>query len=113
MGATHTRDMSTVAPAESFLPALLRAFWMLLGNGVVLVVGLMIARLPPWTLGWRDALFVACVASLVASRWIDANRYGGTSADGVPMTRPILLRWTMTVLALSAGLWFVAQANGF
>ncbi|MBC8070396.1 MAG: hypothetical protein IAG13_18840 [Deltaproteobacteria bacterium] len=105
--------MSSAVPEESFLPALLRAFWMLFGNGVVLVVALMIARLPPWSLGWRDLLLAASVGCLVWSRWLDAHRYGGTAADGAPMTHAMLLRWTATVVASTLALWVVVQSIGF
>ncbi|HWB80190.1 MAG TPA: hypothetical protein VG755_34730 [Nannocystaceae bacterium] len=103
--------MSAV-PAESFFPAFLRAFWMLLGNAVLLVLALTIARLPPWTLGWHDLLFAGSVVALLWSRWVDAVRYGGTTAQGEPVTRPILLRWAAIVVAASAMLWLLVQSIG-
>jgi hypothetical protein len=105
--------MSSVVPQQSFVPALLRAFWMLFGNGVVLVIALMIARMPPWSLSWRDLLFAASVGCLVWARWLDTRRYGGTAADGGPMTLALLLRWTATVVASTLALWVLVQSIGF
>jgi hypothetical protein len=102
----------SAGPAESFFPALLRAFWMLLGYAMLLVLALTIARLPPWTLGWHDLVFAAFVVALLWSRWVDAARYGGTTAQGEPVTRQLLLRWAGIVVAFSAMVWLLAQSIG-
>jgi len=105
--------MTHSEPQQSFVPALLRAFWMLLGNGAVLIIALTIARLEPWTLSWRDIVFWCCVGCVLYSRWVDATRYGGTTADGEPMTRSMLVRYAVMLLGASTGLWIVAQSIGF
>jgi hypothetical protein len=102
--------MSTLAPSESSLPAFLRLFWMLVGNAVIVLTALVVARMPPWTFSWRDVIYAVAVVGLVWSRWIDATRYGGTSAQGEEMTRPMLMRWIAVALALTTGLWLLAQS---
>lgn len=105
--------MSSDASTESFFPALLRAFWMLLGNGVLLIVALTIARMPPWTLSWRDAFYAGALVCLLWSRWTDALHYGGTTAQDQPITRAQLLRWSATVVLCCTALWLGAQSIGF
>lgn len=105
--------MSTAAPSESFLPGLLRAFWMLIGNAVILLFALTIARLPPWTPSWRDGVFFVSVACLVWTRWTDVTRYGGSSAQGEAMTRPMLTRWTVGAVSVCGALWLLCQSVKF
>jgi len=102
--------MSQAAPSESLLAGLLRPFWMLIGNAVILLLALTLARLPPWTPSWRDGVFFASVACLVWSRWTDVTRHGGTSAQGEVMTRPMLLRWTAGAVAACTALWLLSQS---
>lgn len=107
---SHTSIMSSAAPPEPMLPSALRVYWMLIGNAVILLTGLTIARLPHWTPTWRDGLFAASLIALVWSRWVDATRYGGTNAQGDPVTKPMLVRWTAVAVAVSAGLWVLSQS---
>lgn len=105
--------MSEAAPSESLSGGLLRPFWMLIGNAVILLAALTIARMPPWTPSWRDGLFALAVASLVASRWLDVTRHAGTTADGEPMTRAMLMRWVAGAVVVCGALWFLCQSIEF
>ncbi len=105
--------MSSSAPtADSFFPALLRAYWMLLGNAAALVIALSIATHGRWSLGWRDVAYWLCVATILASRWFDVERYGGTTGSGDPMTRSMLARWIAGMLVALGVLWTGAQSIG-
>lgn len=105
--------MSDAAPSESPLGGFLRPFWMLIGNALILLVALAIARMPPWTPSWRDGMFGLAVVALVWSRWTDVTRHGGTTADGEPMTRSMLLRWMAGAAVVSGALWLLVQSVEF
>lgn len=98
---------------ESFWSALLRAFWMLLGHAASIVLALSIAAQPSWSIGWRDILYLLCIASVIATRWLDVLHYGGTTGTGDPVTRPMLVRWSTAVLLCFGATWLVAQSIRF
>lgn len=102
--------MKQCASNESFFAlALLRASWMLGGYAIAIVLGLSIVALESWSLGWRDSLYWYCVASIIATRWLDVVNYGGTTAFGRTVTRPMLVRWSLGVGLAFAGLWVSAH----
>lgn len=106
--------MSASEPVDtSFVSALFRAFWMLLGHATAIVLALSIAALPSWTLGWRDVVYWACITAIVATRSLDVIHYAGTTGSGEPMTRAMLARWSIAVLVCFAGLWLAVQSIRF
>lgn len=85
----------------STVGALLRLYWMLVGNAGAFLIAA--SEIHDGThLVWKDALFVALVLSLPLARWLDARKFGGTTADGEPVTAAGLRRYTMAVVAIFA-----------
>jgi hypothetical protein len=91
---------------------LARAFWMMLGNILLLVLCLSIARQLPWTFTWRDGAYALGLGTLLAVRWIDITRLGGRTADGDPATTDDWRRWALRTSAFAAAGWCFAQAIG-
>jgi hypothetical protein len=87
-----------------------RLYWMMLGNVAVLMTALAIARMPTWTIGWRDVLYALFVVGLVAVRWFDVTKLEGRTADGAPATLSDWRRFSMVVAALGAAAWIYAQS---
>lgn len=87
-----------------------RLYWMMLGNAAALMTALAIARMPTWTVSWRDLLFGVFVAGLVVVRWIDIARLGGKTADGAPATLGDWRRFSMIVTGVAFAAWFYAQS---
>lgn len=106
--------MNTTNPDVQLSPAagLARAFWMMLGNILLLVLCLSIARQLPWTFTWRDAAYALGLATLLAVRWLDITRLGGRTADGDPATSADWRRWALSTSGFAAAGWFLAQAIG-
>lgn len=97
MHDVNTTEITT--GRTSTLGALLRLYWMLVGNAGAFLIAA--SEIHDRThLVWKDALFVALVLSLPLARWLDARKFGGTTADGEPVTAAGLRRYTIAVLAI-------------
>ena len=92
--------------------ALARLYWMLAGNFVASFLAFGIA-LHGHGLSWRDLAYAAAVASLVAVRFVDVTRLGGTTADGDPATRSDWRRYSTVLLLIGGGVWIVAHGVAF
>lgn len=102
--------MDDAEHVDSFLPAFARAYWMMLGNAVLLVLALVIARRPTWTPGWPDAIYLLGLAALPLSRWYDVTYCRGTTADGAPMTRAQLVRYIVVAIVVGVAGWGLVQS---
>lgn len=104
-------DRFDVSPSRASLTGLfLRTWWMLLGNGVlVLALALMVLErdAPPSLL---DAVFVALVASLIGARLADIRYFGGRTAEGARATMEHFRRYAVRLLTGSAAGWGLANA---
>lgn len=90
---------------------LLRLFWMLGGNGVLLFTAFFIGDRPaPFlSLTWRDAVYWATVAALAAARSLDILKMNGQTATGSPAS-PAHLRRYLAILAVgAAAAWCLAH----
>lgn len=103
-----TNDDVQLSPAAGIA----RAFWMMLGNILLLVLCLSIARQLPWTFTWRDGAYALGLATLLIVRWVDITRLGGRTADGDPATPVDWRRWALSTSGFAAAGWFLAQAIG-
>src|SRR5690606_21775350 len=89
--------------------ALLRIFWMFFGFAVLGLVAAVTAYRTPGEPSWRDVLFWAVVAALVAARWIDVERYDGRTADGEPASFADVRTYAVKVGVLALALWGAAH----
>jgi len=107
-----TPSSSTASTAET--PALggclLRVFWLLVGNAILLLVAVMLLLESPWTIGLKDGLFWATAVAVVAARWVDVTHYGGRTAEGGEATLGHVGKHALTIGAGAAAIWVVAQS---
>jgi len=87
---------------------LLRVFWMLLGNLLLLAAAYAITQSPA-LLGPADALFWLCVGLLLAARYVDVKHFKGRTAEGRPATLADWRRYALLLGGISLGLWLVAH----
>jgi hypothetical protein len=106
-------DSNISAPKQADargLSTLARLYWMLVGNGILVLLALAITqdRLQrAWT---TDAAFWAVVASLVLVRYLDVARLGGKTASGEPASLRDWYRYSRGLLLLAAVVWIVLRA---
>jgi len=89
---------------------LARAFWMMLGNGLLAMLLVRILYQAPWSLTLADAAFWTTVALLLAVRTADARWLGGRTATDEPVTAARLRRYWAALVGGSAAAWGCAQA---
>ncbi len=98
------------APATG---CLLRLFWMLVGNAILLFCILGIAQHRSSMLSIADVFYWAIVSSLLAARYIDIRHLGGTTADGDPATLAHWRRYAMVLGVVSMMLWLGAHVAAY
>jgi hypothetical protein len=89
---------------------LLRVFWMMIGNVLLVFCAYAIFQNRQSLLGVADAFFWATAVSLLAARYTDIRYLRGRTADGNPASLVHWRRYAATVLVASAILWFFAHA---
>lgn len=87
---------------------LVRLYWMLFG--VIPVVAFTSQILAAGkTFGWADVRYGGALLAMIAARWIDLSRFGGTRADGSPATRNDLIRYAVIVLVAGSLTWLAVR----
>ena len=89
---------------------LLRLFWMVVGNVILLFCAYGIIQHPSSLLGIADVFYWAIVGSLLAARYVDIRYFQGTTSDGDPASLADWRRYTVVVVLVTTGLWLVAHA---
>jgi hypothetical protein len=108
--SVHPEDVTPAAGAS----VLLRIFWVLFGNIIAAVCAVAIAmsdRSGFFT--WADPVYWLTVAALIAARYTDIVRYGGTTADGQPATLAHWRRYATVVAVASILIWAGAHAVAY
>ena len=90
---------------------LLRLFWMMIGNVLLLFCAYGIIQHRSSVLSIADALYWAIVGSLLATRYVDIRYFHGTTGDGDPASLADWRRYTVLVVLVAVGLWLVARAT--
>lgn len=101
------------SPAEraGCLAALLRVFWMAVGNLALFFCAMFAARQPAPSV--LDGVFVAIVVLLIVARYFDVTRCRGQTADGEPATLAHWRRYALGIVPVAAGVWaFTRFAHG-
>jgi hypothetical protein len=90
--------------------AILRLWWMFLGNAVFLFSGLSIAvGGRGWRLSLVDVTFWAATVSLLVARFLDISWYRGSTSTGEPTTMAHWRRYAVLLLVISVALWVGAH----
>ncbi|MCC7011128.1 MAG: hypothetical protein IT454_01085 [Planctomycetes bacterium] len=95
---------------NSLAGCLSRLFWMAGGNVGLLLLAILIAQQPTWSLSVRDALFWAIALAVLLVRYVEVTRLGGLDVDGKPVTHRGLSRYLAGHLAASSALWCLGQS---
>ena len=92
---------------------LLRLFWMIIGNVILLSCAYGIVQHHSSFLSLADVLYWVVVGFLLAARYVDIRHLHGTTADGDPATMNHWRRYATIVGVVSAGLWLVSHAMAY
>lgn len=103
--------MSTVeeTPGEGAGGCLLRLFWMIAGNLMLVLALVAIAQRTSPGLSWVDIAFWAAVVAVLAARWVDITRFHGRNSDGQPATLADWRRHAVGLLAVAAIAYAIAR----
>lgn len=82
---------------DSVLGLFLRLYWMMLGNGVLVIAAAFPLVYPKIPSALSLAAFVLGVVSLIAARFVDVRYCGGQTAEGTPAS---IEDWTRYVRLL-------------
>jgi len=104
---THQEQQARQGP-EGASGCLLRVYWMLLGNALVILCAYQIVE-AEGALSLVDLLYWLGVASLVAARYVDIRSMEGRTAEGEPATMRHWKRYSLGVLGISAALWLATH----
>jgi hypothetical protein len=93
---------------ENELGCLLRIYWMILGNVLLVAAAYKIAQ-TEGELTLVDLVYWLFVVSLITARHVDIRFLRGGTSEGQPATMRDWRRYALRVLAISATLWLVAH----
>jgi hypothetical protein len=92
------------------ISTLARLYWMLVGNGILVLLALAITQDRHQRALTTDAAFWAVVASLLVVRYLDVARLGGKTASGEPASLGDWFRYSRRLLLIAAVAWIVVRA---
>ncbi len=92
---------------------LLRLFWMMIGNVILLLCAYGIIQHRSSVLSTADAFYWAIVGSLLAARYVDIRHLCGTTAEGDPATMAHWRRYATVLGVVSTSLWLGAHAIAY
>ncbi|HPO13354.1 MAG TPA: hypothetical protein PLI09_07915 [Candidatus Hydrogenedentes bacterium] len=94
---------------QNLVPLVLRIFWMLVGNFILLITCLYILneRISGFT--WLDILYWVALVLALAARYIEITYYQGRKADGEPATRAHWVRYALIMLVLATAGWLAVH----
>jgi hypothetical protein len=81
-----------------------------LGNLLLVYLAGSIARVPSWSLTWRDIAYWITVVALVTARYLDVARYDGLTINSEPATQFHVRRYAVALLVIASAMWGVAQS---
>ena len=97
---------------DSASGCLLRLFWLLLGNALLVIVALQILVREWGGFSGLDVAYWSVVLLLLAARYADVRYFKGTTAEGKPSTLGDWRRYAF-ILVLSAGaVWLAVHLLG-
>ncbi len=94
--------------ANGALAVFLRAFWMLLGNMILVLCAFTIAK-GQAQFSRADIIYWMTVPLVLAARHVDINRYGGKTAAGERATLSHWRSYAVFLICSTAAAWAVAH----
>lgn len=102
----NSSNQSDTAPTGC-LPLLLRLTWLLIGNFVLLLCAVQVAK---GSSGLAlDAAFFGVALALIGLRYVDIAFFNGRTTDGEPATLADWRRYAALMGVLAIGLWALAR----
>ena len=95
-------------PAEkydSIFSLMVRVFWMLFGNVILLVSAALIFQRKDWMFHTADIVFWGTVVALVLTRYLDIKLYNGLTAGGEPASMSHWRKYAAVLLIGSMVVW--------
>jgi hypothetical protein len=103
-------------PAEkydSIFSLIVRVFWMLFGNVILLVSVILIFQRKDWMFHTADVVFWGTVVALVLARYLDIKFYNGLTATGEPSSMSHWRKYTIILLICSTAVWVFSHAVNY
>jgi hypothetical protein len=94
---------------DSILSLLLRFFWMLLGDVILLISAIFIFQGKDWKFHTADVFFLGITAALILARYLDIKFYNGLTASGEPASMANFRKYAGVLLLFSAAIWILAH----
>ena len=90
---------------DSILSLILRLFWMLLGNVILIVSAIFILQGKNWQFHTADAFFWGTAVALVLARYLDIKYFNGLNATGEPASMAHWEKYAGLLVICAAAVW--------
>ena len=112
--ARHKNSQVPPSTSPNALPTplggcLVRAFWMLLGNALLALAAIGIAKTHERFLSLADLAFWGCFLALLGARYVDIRKYSGLTGTGEVANMAHWRRHALILAAAAVGLWVAAH----
>ncbi len=104
-----TKDQQITEKHDSILSLILRLFWMLLGNVILIVSAIFILQGKNWQFHTADAFFWGTAVALVLARYLDIKYFNGLNATGEPASMANWRKYAVVLTIGSAVIWALAH----
>jgi len=103
---TKQNDQST-EKYDSIFSLIVRIFWMLFGNVILIVSMVLIFQRKDWMFHTADVVFWGTVAALVLARYLDIKLWRGLTATGSPASMAHWRKYVVILLVCSTAAWVI------
>lgn len=98
---------------DSIFSLIVRVFWILFGNVILLVSVILIFQRKDWMFHTADVVFWGTVAALVLARYLDIKLYNGLTATGSPASMAHWRKYVVILLVCSTVVWVLLHAINY
>jgi len=109
---TKQNDQST-EKYDSIFSLIVRIFWMLPGNALLLLTTISIFRHKGEIFHTADMIFWGTVAALILARYLDIKLYNGLTVAGEPASMSHWRKYTIILLICSTVVWVLLHAINY
>jgi len=98
---------------DSIFGLLIRIFWMLLGNAILLISTIFIIQGESWKFHTADVVFWVIVAALLLARYLDIKFFGDSASTGAPASMVHWRKYAAILLICSIVVWILSHAANY
>ena len=98
---------------ESGLGMLVRIFWMMFGNLILILLLVGIFYSEKRSLSLKDYIYWVIVILLIITRYVDIKYLGGLTAKGSPASISVWYRYAIVLVIGSGSLWGLAHITKY